>query len=53
MQNTQTLKLFSKINKTESIYKSYYNAKLEGLVDETKWSDLKGEETQVLLAREA
>jgi hypothetical protein len=30
-QNTQILKLFTKIIKTESIYKSYYNAMLEGL----------------------
>ncbi len=34
MQNTQTLQLFTQIIKTESIYKSNWNAKLEGLVDE-------------------
>jgi len=29
-QNTQTLQLFTMISKTESIYKSNQNAKLEG-----------------------
>jgi hypothetical protein len=38
LQNTQTLQQFTKIIKTESIYKSNYNAKLKGLVDETKQS---------------
>jgi hypothetical protein len=39
LQKKQTLKLFTEINKTEIFYKSYKNAKLEGLVDVTKWSD--------------
>jgi hypothetical protein len=30
-QNTQTFQLFTKIIKKESIYKSNYNAKLDGL----------------------
>jgi hypothetical protein len=30
-QNTQTLKIFTKIINTESIYKSNWNAKQEGL----------------------
>ncbi len=35
-QNTQTLQLFTKMTKTESIYKSNWDAKAEeGLVDET------------------
>ena len=33
------LLLFTNINKTEIIYKSNLDAKLEGLVDETKWSN--------------
>ncbi len=36
MRNAQTLQLFTKDIKTESIYKSNWNAKVEGLVDETK-----------------
>jgi hypothetical protein len=39
LQDTQTLQLFTKIIKTESIYKSYCNAKLGGLGSETKWSN--------------
>ncbi len=35
LQNTRTLQLLTKIIKTESIYKSNKDAKLEGLVDET------------------
>jgi hypothetical protein len=35
LQNTQTLQLFTIITKTESINKSYLNAKLEGLGLET------------------
>jgi hypothetical protein len=39
LQYTETLLLF-KINiKTKSAYKSYKNAKLEGLGVKTKWSD--------------
>jgi hypothetical protein len=34
-QNTQTLQLLTMNIKTESIYKSYKNAKLLGLVDVT------------------
>jgi hypothetical protein len=34
LQNTQKLQLLTQIIKTESIYKSNYKAKLEGLVDE-------------------
>ncbi len=41
MQNTQSLQLFTKIIKTESIYKSYSNGKLEGLVEKTKMTQLK------------
>ncbi len=37
LQITQTLQLFTKILKTEIIYKSNLNGKVEGLVDETKW----------------
>jgi hypothetical protein len=47
-QNTQTLQLFTEIIKTGHIYKSNLNAKLEGLVGETKWSDEKREEVQAL-----
>ncbi len=39
LQNRQTLHLFAKIIKTESIYKSYLSAKPEGLVSETWWSN--------------
>jgi len=39
MQNTQTMQLFTKIIKTESIYKSYYKHQTEGLGSETKWSN--------------
>jgi hypothetical protein len=39
MKTTQTLQLFTEINKAESMYKCNRNAKLEGLVDETKWSN--------------
>jgi hypothetical protein len=39
IENTHTLQLFKEIIKTEGVYKSNENAKLEGLVDETKWSD--------------
>jgi hypothetical protein len=38
-QNIQTLQLFTMIIKTESVYKSNQNAKLEGLGAETKWSN--------------
>jgi hypothetical protein len=37
-QNTHTLQLFTKIIKTETIYKSNQNAKLKGSGKETKWS---------------
>jgi hypothetical protein len=37
-EDAQTLQLFTEIIKTESIYKSYQNAKLEGLGLESKWS---------------
>ncbi len=36
---TQTLQLFTKIIKTEIIYNSNQHCKLEGLVDENKWSN--------------
>jgi hypothetical protein len=39
LQNTQTLQLFTKIIKTGSIHKSYYNTRLEGLGSETKGSN--------------
>jgi hypothetical protein len=39
LENTQTLQLFTKIIKTESIFKSNTDAKLEGLIEETKWSN--------------
>ncbi len=39
LQITQTLQIFTKIIKTEIINKSNQDAKLEGLVDETKWSN--------------
>jgi hypothetical protein len=35
LRNTQILPLFTKIIKTENIYKSSYNAKLEGLSEKT------------------
>ncbi len=35
----QTLELFTKIIKIESIYKSYQIAKLQVLCSETKWSN--------------
>jgi hypothetical protein len=35
----QTLELFTKIIKVESIYKSYQIAKLQVLRSETKWSN--------------
>ncbi len=38
-QNTQILQLFTKIIKTESIYKSDENATLRGLGEETKRSN--------------
>jgi len=44
MQNTITLQLFTEITKTESIYKSVKNAKLEGLVLETSGLIKVGEE---------
>jgi hypothetical protein len=49
MRNTQTLQIFTKIVKTESIYKSNSNAKLEGLVDKTKWGNARREEVRALL----
>ncbi len=39
MKNTQTLQQFTEIINKESTYKSNQNAKLEGLVEETKWSN--------------
>jgi hypothetical protein len=39
MQRTQTSQLFTRIIEKESIYKSYKNAKLKGLVSETKLSN--------------
>ncbi len=39
MQNTQTLQQFTKIIKTECIYKSFLNANMEDLGTETKWSN--------------
>jgi hypothetical protein len=51
LQNTQTLQLLTKIIKTENIYKSNKDAKLEGLVDETMWPNIKTEETQALLEK--
>ncbi len=39
LQNTQTLQLFKKIIKTESIYKRNQNPKLNGSGSETKWSN--------------
>jgi len=38
LQNTQTLKQFTKVIKTESIYESNLNANLNALNDEAKWS---------------
>ncbi len=36
-QNTQTLPLFRKMLKTESIYKKIF--KMDSWIDETKWSN--------------
>jgi hypothetical protein len=38
-----------KAERTESIYQSIYNGKLEDLVNKTKWSNSKREEAQALL----
>ncbi len=38
-QNKQTLQLFTEIINTEMFYKNKQDAKLEGKVDETKWSN--------------
>ncbi len=48
LQNTQTLQLLTKIIKTENIYESNWDAKLEGLADETKCSNLKRWEGRAL-----
>jgi hypothetical protein len=41
-----------KTKRTESIYQSIYNGKLEDLVNQTKWSNSKREEAQALLSGE-
>jgi hypothetical protein len=38
-KNTQTLKLFTKIIKIESIYKSTLNSKLNGCGAKVRWSN--------------
>ncbi len=47
-QNKQTLKLFTAATKTEFVYRSNQDDKLEGSVDETEWSNKKREEAQAL-----
>jgi hypothetical protein len=48
MQSTQTLQQFTKIIKTETIFKSDLIAKLEGLGAETKWPNQKWSTVQAL-----
>ncbi len=46
--NTQMLQLFTMNIKKEIIYKSFWNANLEGLGAETYWFNQKREEAQAL-----
>ncbi len=48
MQSTQTLQLFTKIIKTESIYKSYQNAKQKAWVQRPRGLIKMGEEARAL-----
>jgi len=52
VQNTQTLQLFRKKIKQKVLIQNNLNAKLDSWVDETKWSNLKREETVRALSGE-